>query len=757
MTTMDRDFDELAAQAAVTGDRQARERAGDTLVGLVRAGGRRAEAAFTALCEAEVDRIFHYFALRVDDEQDALDLSRDLIARVRQAHGRNGLEFAHGVRSFYAYVYTAARRDVQRYAERRARAVPAPTADFDFGADPRQHTLDELAGAKELGQWLRQATHDIPAELDLVMLAYTQDLGREDVAAVAGIEPSKLDKAVHAAKGKVIDRLLSLYLVRMNACAELVGSVQWQPGGASGFTTAVYRRAKRHIKACETCRDRYEDARRTGISKDFLGIPIAAAPEVLRRFADSPPPAMDTLPKGGGGGGSAVLARLYSAANATPGLGRIVEVVQQNPAIGAVALAVTAVAAIVVPLAVSDPAPGGAEALPSPSVVATTAGPPASSTPTPAPGAGPTTAPRPSGVPAAPGNPTVSQPRWGYVYVNMATEEEAPIGTPTKVAPQTQWTTGAGFPGQRGREATVVHTGTGSYTVRMPDVANDFGIVHTTAYRTRYRARVCGVTGYRPDGPDELVDVRCFDDKGAPADWWFTLFFAAPPTGSSPYATIWYRGPGAGDGGVIDNPGTFNSAGRANRVARDGVGRYRAILEGTVFRPGAGYVQLTAFGGSAAIQCAASDTVAVSGGVEIGVSCHALTGSAVPVPADTGWLMSYVDGVGLARAAGTPAAYAMTTGDPVNPSIDRAHSYASNGEVPSVTRMGTGWYRLIWNNLGKFGDSVQVMPRSPGTFCHLGAINSHSRPPELLIDVYCHAPSGLPTDTHFGLTYLRTP
>lgn len=135
---------------------------------------------------------------------------------------------------------------------------------------------------------------------------------------------------------------------------------------------------------------------------------------------------------------------------------------------------------------------------------------------------------------AASGPVPAAAPRWGYAYMDRATTAEAPIGAVTQLTPSWQWSTGRLDPATADRRATVVHTGTGTYEVRLPGVASAAGIAHVTPYRTAYRGRTCGVAGYAPDGPDQLVRVRCFNEAGAPVDWWFTVFFAAPGTGTSP-------------------------------------------------------------------------------------------------------------------------------------------------------------------------------------------------------------------------------
>ncbi|MET8991459.1 hypothetical protein ABZW49_38915 [Nonomuraea wenchangensis] len=348
------------------------------------------------------------------------------------------------------------------------------------------------------------------------------------------------------------------------------------------------------------------------------------------------------------------------------------------------------------------------------------------------------------------------QPRWGYAYMDRATPSEAPIGAVTPLNAQWQWSTGRLDPATADRRATVVHTGTGTYEVRLPGIASAAGIAHVTPYRTVYRGRTCGVTGYAPDGPDELIKVRCFNETGAPVDWWFTVFFAAPGPGQTPYATLRYDG--AAGTATVDparNDGTFNSAGGVNRVVRESTGRYRVTVEGEAFAERAGYAQVTPYGGGAPARCNPSGVTPGTGQVEIIVACHVIGTGA---PADSSWLLSYTDGAGLHRDAGTPAAYVSVTGDPAAPLVDAARSFSGNGETPSLTRLGVGYYRLTWNTLGKTGDSVQVAATGPGDgYCHLGTIDSYSAPPRLSVYVYCHTAAGVPGDNTFGLAYVRAP
>ncbi|MDH2424960.1 hypothetical protein [Sphaerisporangium sp. TRM90804] len=356
---------------------------------------------------------------------------------------------------------------------------------------------------------------------------------------------------------------------------------------------------------------------------------------------------------------------------------------------------------------------------------------------------------------AAAAPPASTAPRWGFAYMDKAT---APIGVQTPLEGIFQWTTGRRDPATAGHRAAVTRTGTGEYAVRLPDIASESGVAHVTAYRTTYRGRTCAVAGHEPSGADEVVRVRCFDHTGAPVDWWFTVFFAAPRSGDATYATIRYNPPGgAGSLTPVRNPGTHNSAGQVNHVLHDGPGRYRAVLKGAAFTADTGYAQVTPYGTGAAARCNPEGTTVAGGALEVTVACYAIDGGPTARPADSPWLLSYVQGTGLNNDPSAPAAYATTTGDPANPTIDPRHSYASTGETPTVTRLSTGWYRVTYTTLGKPTDSAQVTSTTPGHYCHLGTLNSYSAPPNLGIDLYCHSPSGTPANSTFALTYLRSP
>ncbi|MET9425854.1 hypothetical protein ABZY06_35095 [Streptomyces sp. NPDC006540] len=351
--------------------------------------------------------------------------------------------------------------------------------------------------------------------------------------------------------------------------------------------------------------------------------------------------------------------------------------------------------------------------------------------------------------------PAPSAPRWGYAYMNRATETEAPIGVPTVLNNAFQWSTAA----DAGWAGTVTHLATGEYEVRLPGIGGSGGVAHVTPYRTDNSGRSCAVRGYRPDGADELIRVGCVDRTGAPVDWWFTVFYAAPATGADSYATLRYDVPGGGVSvPAVANDGTYNSAGRVNRVVRDGVGRYRAVLTGASFAANDGHLQINQFGTDAPARCNPYARTAVGDTLEVSIACFTVSTSATAQPVDTLWILSYAARAGLHGVSAVPAAYAQVTGDPANPVVDEPRSWASTGQTPALVRLGIGNYRLTWDTVGKYGGSVQLVATgADGSTCHLGNIGDYAAPPRVSVDVWCYGPTGLRADAPFAAAYVRRP
>ncbi|MFC0110848.1 RNA polymerase sigma factor [Kibdelosporangium aridum] len=274
-------------------DPDVRKTAGDELVGLLRRDDGYAEEAVAALCDAERPRLFHFFSVRVRDEQEAFDLTEKVIEKVVAAFSRKPLRLEYGVRSFYKYVYTVATHDVGRYLNKRKRSISVEPELFDMTDQwSRQPSPEELARSKEMYKWLRQAAVDIPDELNLLMLAHGLGLPRDELIEVSGIPAAKFDRRLHAAKTKVIDRFVCLFLARTRGqagspetCAGLVDQLaKIRPAWAAtqAFTTPVYKMVKRHLGSCEPCQAQYEDKKRRGLRPEFLGMPLTTMPDHMR-------------------------------------------------------------------------------------------------------------------------------------------------------------------------------------------------------------------------------------------------------------------------------------------------------------------------------------------------------------------------------------------------------------------------------------------------------------------------------------------
>jgi len=106
-------------------------------------------AAFAELYETCADRLHHYLALRLGSRQDAEDVLQETF--VRLARNRNKLRAVHNLA---AYVFTIARNESNRLAERRKRE-PAGSAgvaadllfDEAWSDDVSQRETAELVAA----------------------------------------------------------------------------------------------------------------------------------------------------------------------------------------------------------------------------------------------------------------------------------------------------------------------------------------------------------------------------------------------------------------------------------------------------------------------------------------------------------------------------------------------------------------------------------------------------------------------------------
>jgi len=171
--------------------------------------------------------------------------------------------------------------------------------------------------------------------------------------------------------------------------------------------------------------------------------------------------------------------------------------------------------------------------------------------------------------------------RWGFAYLHT------PIPGFGTVMDQTrQW--GSWKATAPGLWATVDPIAVGRYRVRFPQIAS-IGVTHVTAISND--PRWCQVVSSQPVGPDQVVEVACYRQGGAP-DWSrFAVMHSrssgplAPPPGAYAYTFV---DPG---GGLLQQ---YNSTGAGNSVVHVGAGQYLVSLTGLGLGLFDGNVQVTA-------------------------------------------------------------------------------------------------------------------------------------------------------------------
>jgi hypothetical protein len=293
----------------------------------------------------------------------------------------------------------------------------------------------------------------------------------------------------------------------------------------------------------------------------------------------------------------------------------------------------------------------------------------------------------------------------------------------------------------------MTRTDTGLYEVRMPGLGPVDGVAHAelSAGWGYLQATACQIAQTWRDGADQMVRVACFNPAGDAQNLPFVVIYVGASSGPTPMLAARYTG-----------AGVENAGGSPVSVSRSSVGRY-TLTSGGGF-DGRGFARITPVGTTPA-RCRPAETAVTNASLRIRVECDAPSGAAV----DTGWTISYTEQVGMHHDPSVPAAYLATTGDPANPRIEPERTWSSNGEMPTITHQPqVGVYRVYYQQLGKPqvypADAVSVTAIGPQTrFCRNQVWNSYSRPPQVLIEVYCFGAAGQPADATFALAYLRAP
>jgi hypothetical protein len=198
---------------------------------------------------------------------------------------------------------------------------------------------------------------------------------------------------------------------------------------------------------------------------------------------------------------------------------------------------------------------------------------------------------------------------------------------------------------------------------------------------------------------------------------------------------------------------------------QQGPGSYHATIEGQGFN-GTGYAQITPMGDQP-VRCQNAGMTMDGAGMRIDINCHTI-GTATP--ADTEWLLTYVQQAPLSHDTHLPGAYAQTTSGPNGLAIDETRSYTTSGGAMTLVKDGTGLYRVRFAGIARVGfpegalfnaqfAQVVALGSSPG-HCRaisVGHQNWGAENTVAEVRVSCSDASGKAADVPFGVAVLRRP
>ncbi|MEV0682134.1 hypothetical protein AB0I60_37000 [Actinosynnema sp. NPDC050436] len=289
---------------------------------------------------------------------------------------------------------------------------------------------------------------------------------------------------------------------------------------------------------------------------------------------------------------------------------------------------------------------------------------------------------------------------------------------------------------------TVTHVAPGRHRVRIPGVGAPGGSVKVTAQdwaawsgTPRHRIGVfCQPSGWHQDGPDEVVDVACFERGGASADVPFLLrfvagsgsagrgFVLADQPGAASFTPDWRHGVNAGD------------------VTRTGPGRYTAVLRGSA----RGAVEVTAVG-AAPVHC----TLSGRRGDLADVACVTPSGAAT----DSAFTATFAVAQNVLDDARKPVGDYLVTDDTATAATPTITTqWASGGAPLTLERTSTGRYKAHFTN-GYIRSTMHVTAGGYGNYCTVMLFNDYSFPNNATVYVACFDHAGTPVNTGFTLVY----
>jgi len=324
---------------------------------------------------------------------------------------------------------------------------------------------------------------------------------------------------------------------------------------------------------------------------------------------------------------------------------------------------------------------------------------------------------------------------WAYVWANQPFATSCYTPSPTY-----QFNTS-------GASNAVCRTGTGAYTVNLPNLGGPGGMVHVTAYGGGSES--CNVSSWWPSGTTQTVNVLCFSAGGVPVDTYFTATFTRATAGdtSTSYAYLWADQPSA-TSYTPSRAYQWNSNGLVDTITHDpGVGSYVVHLPG--LGAATGHVQVTSYGASSE-HCKVVNWGPSGPEEQVRVSCVTVSGA----PTDTRFTMTYAAGRSIVSPDGTHPgtltgyawAYQPST---ASYALTGAYLFNDAGSGATISRSAVGTYVVTFPSLGADGD-VQVTAYGAGSsYCKVTNWSPAG------VGVRCFSPGGSPADSYYTVTIMR--
>lgn len=296
-----------------------------------------------------------------------------------------------------------------------------------------------------------------------------------------------------------------------------------------------------------------------------------------------------------------------------------------------------------------------------------------------------------------------------------------------------------------GSKATVSYAAVGQYTVTLPGLGAGAG-QRTNVQISGYGSgsNYCKAGGWQTSGADLVIEVRCFDTAGNPADALFTLL-AVGGTALDGRLGFALANDEAATAAYAPQQARSSRAG-AVAIARAGSGRYAATFHGLkrggIDGPDQVFVTAVGTGGERCwVQGWTFGTFATE------IRCANAAGAL----ADTKFSLLILEkGRSTAKAAFAWADQASTAAYAPNPS----YRYNSTGGANQVARSATGTYSVTFPGLTRTaGASETIIVTAYGESdrrCRIGSWSTGTS-----VSIFCYDTAGNLVDSEFDILTIQ--